>query len=138
MENQILTDPTVKPEKNVLEAALGKNYKLYAEFEEKLKKLNLIPEWNYYNDGKSWLSKILNKKKNTGWLSVWNTGFKLTIYFTEKTVEGVFQLDIDNEIKDVAKNMKPVGKFRPVVILLKNKKLINDGIKLLEYKMSVK
>ena len=31
MENQILTDPMIKPENKVLETALGKNYKLYAE-----------------------------------------------------------------------------------------------------------
>jgi len=27
MENQILTDPTIKPETHILENALGKNYK---------------------------------------------------------------------------------------------------------------
>jgi hypothetical protein len=50
----------------------------------------------------------------------------------------MYQLDIDNEIKDNAKNMKPVGKFHPVIILIKNKKLITNGIKLLKYKMSIK
>jgi hypothetical protein len=34
--------------------------------------------------------------------------------------------------------MKPVGKLRPVIILLKNKKLVNNGIKLLENKISLK
>jgi hypothetical protein len=100
--------------------------------------LNLILEWNYYKDEKSWLCKILNKKKNIAWLSVWNTGFKLTFYFNENTIEGMYKLDIDNEIKDNAKNMKPVGKFHLVIILIKNKKLINNVIKLLEYKMSIK
>lgn len=32
----------------------------------------------------------------------------------------------------------PAGKLRPVIILIKNKRLINNGIKLLKYKMSVK
>ena len=138
MENQILTDPMVKLENKVLETALGKNYKLYTEFVNKINELNLILEWNYYNDGKSWLCKVLNKKKNIAWLSVWNTGFKLTFYFTEKTIDGIYGLDIDDEIKNNAQNMKPVGKLRPVIILLKNKKLVNNGIKLLEYKISLK
>ena len=137
MENQILTDPMVKPENNVLEAALGKNYKLYAEFLNKINELNLVLEWNYYNDGKSWLGKLLNKKKNMAWLSIWNTGFKLTFYFTEKTIDGVYELDIDNEIKTISKEMKPVGKLRTVIFLIKSKKALNDGLKLLEYKIKV-
>ncbi|MDR0473295.1 MAG: DUF3788 domain-containing protein, partial [Treponema sp.] len=137
MENKTLTDPMEKPESKVLETALGKKYSLYTDFVNKLSELNLILEWNYYKDEKSWLCKILNKKKNIAWLSVWNTGFKLTFYFNENTIEGMYELDIDNEIKDNARNMKPVGKFRPVMILIKNKKLVNNGIKLLEYKMSI-
>ena len=138
MENQILTDPMVKPDKKVLEKTLEKNYKLYQEFEMKINEIKLIFEWNYYNDGKSWLCKILNKKKNIAWLSIWNTGFKLTFYFTEKTIDGIYELDIENEIKENAKKMKPVGKLRPVIFLVKNKKLMNNGIKLLEYKMNLK
>ena len=92
MENLILTDPMVNPENDVLENALGKNYNRYKEFIDKINAQNLIVEWNYYNDGKSWLGKILNKKKNLCWLSVWNTGFKLTFYFTEKTTAVRFNI----------------------------------------------
>ena len=128
----------VKPENKVLETALGKNYKLYTKFVNKINELKLILEWNYYKDGKSWLCKVLNKKKNMGWLSVLDAGFRLTFYFNEKTIDGVYELNIDDEIKNNAKNMKPIGKLRPVTILLKNKKLVNNGIKLLEYKLSLK
>ena len=41
MENQILTDPMVKPENKVLETALGKNYKLYTEFVNKNNKIDI-------------------------------------------------------------------------------------------------
>jgi len=138
MEKLILIDPMVEPENSILETALGKNYKLYTEFVDKVNQLNLIPEWNYYNDGKSWLCKILNKKKNMAWLSVWNTGFKLAFYFTGKTINGVYELDINNEIKNTAKEMKPIGKLCPVVFFVKNKRTINDGLKLLEYKIKLK
>jgi hypothetical protein len=138
MERQILTDPDVKPENDILETALGKNYVLYTEFVKRIGELNLVLEWNYYNDGKSWLCKTLNKKKNICWLSVWNTGFKLTFYFTEKTISGMYDLDIHTEIKNNAKEVKHIGKFYPVIILMKNKKTINDGLKILEYKMSIK
>jgi len=138
METKILTDPTIKPETHILENALGKNYKRFTEFVNKINAKNLILEWHYYNDGKSWLGKILNKKKNLCWLSVWNTGFKLTFYFMEKNIKGIQELEIDDEIKNMAKSIKLVGKLHPIIILIKDKKRLNDGIKLLEYKMLVK
>ena len=138
MENKILADPMVKPESNVLENALGKNYNRYKEFVGKINSRNLIVEWNYYNDEKSWLGKILNKKKNLCWLSVWDIGFKLTFYFTEKTLKGIHELEIDDKIKNMTVNIKPIGKLFPIVILIENKKIMNDGIKLLEYKMKLK
>jgi hypothetical protein len=138
MENQILVDPKVKLTNDVLESALGKNYNRYKEFVNKLNTQNLVIEWNYYNDGKSWLGKILNKKKNLCWLSIWNIGFKLTFYFTEKTIEGVQDLDIDDEIKNMVQKIKPIGKLFPIILLLKNQKTIDDGLKILDYKMKLK
>ena len=138
MEKLLLLDPMVNPDNEVLKATLGKGYKIYQEFAEKINDKKLVLEWNYYNDQKSWLCKVLQKKKNMCWLSIWNTGFKLTFYFTEKTIEGIYELDINNKIKNSAKAMKPVGKLRPVILLIENTKLLNDGIKILEYKMELK
>jgi len=138
MENLILTDPNVKPEKKVLEKVLGKHYKKFTEFEDKINSLGFTLEWNYYNDGKSWLCKVLQKKKNYCWLSMWNTGFKLTFYFTEVSVKGVYDLNIDEKIMELAAEIKPVGKFKPVIFLVTSKKRINDGIKILLYKASLK
>ena len=138
MEKIILTDPMENPDNNVLEAALGKKYKIYQDFVNNISEMGLALEWNYYKDQKSWLCKILNKKKNIAWLSVWDTGFKLTFYFSEKTIEGVFELGIDNQIKKAAKEMKPVGKLRPLIIMIENSKIMNDAIEVLKYKMRLK
>ena len=138
MENKILTDPSKKPDNTVLENALGKNYKRFNEFIDKANAINIFLEWNYYNDGKSWLGKLLFKKKNLCWLSIWNTGFKLTFYFTEEKIGGIQKLEIDDEIKKSAKSSKPIGKLLPVIILISNKSKMNDGLAILEYKMKVK
>ena len=127
-----------EPKDNVLENVLGEKYKLFMEFSEEIKKLSLVFEWNYYKDGKSWLCKILNKKKNICWLSVWNTGFKLTFYFTENNIEGVYNLDINNDIKKTATETKLVGKLKPVIIEVKNKLKMKDGLKIIEYKKKLK
>jgi len=138
MENKILTDPTVKPDSKVLENALGKNFKRFNQFITKINEKNIFLEWHYYNDGKSWLGKLLFKKKNLCWLSIWNTGFKLTIFFTEKTIGGVQELEIDDEIKKMAKNSKPMGNLLPVILLVSNKNKMNDGMRVLEYKKGLK
>jgi hypothetical protein len=138
MEKQLLKDPMVKPELFVLEEVLGKNFARYDELEKKANEKNLIFEWHYYNDGKSWLCKILYKKKNLCWLSIWETGVKLTFYFTEKTITGVFALDIGSEIKELAVEAKKIGKLMAVHFPLKNKKTISDALKLLDYKMALK
>ena len=137
-ENLILIDPLVEPDDSVLENALGKKYKLFADFISKIGEKNFFPEWHYYNDGKSWLCKILCKKKNYCWLSVWNTGFRLTFYFTEKTIDGVNDLDINEKIKQAIPGMKPVGKSRPVILPVGSKSIMNDAIKILDYKFSLK
>jgi len=138
MENKILMDPAVRPDDEVLEDALGNNYQLFKKFGEKTSAKSLVLEWNYYRDGKSWLCKVLNKKKNLCWLSVWDTGFKLTFYFTQKTINGVCELEINDNIKKMAQETKPSGKLLPIMLSIKNKKIINDAIKLLEYKMALK
>ena len=138
MENQILIDPMVKPDNNVLQNVLGKNFKRFSKFLDKINDKKLILEWNYYKDGKCWLGKVLNKKKNLCWLSVWNTGFKLTFYFTEKTVNGINELEIEEETKIFTKINKPIGKLIPIIILIGNEKALNDGVKIIDYKMGLK
>ena len=138
MENKLLSDPMLRPDDRVLENILGKNYQLFKEFAEKSSAKNLVLEWNYYRDGKSWLCKVLNKKKNLCWLSVWDTGFKLTFYFTQKTIVGVNNLEINDDIKKMAQETKFTGKLLPIMLSIKNKKTMNDAFKLLDYKATLK
>ena len=137
-EKQLLLDPMLDPDDKILEAALGKSYERFKAFEKKINEQNTFLEWHYYNDAKSWLCKVLNKKKNLCWLSVWSTGFKLSFYFPERVMDGFFELDIDGEIKKAAKERKPVGKSRHIFMLVKNNKIMNDALKLLEFKMKIK
>ena len=139
MENEILvlTDPMQEPNNKILERTLETKYKIFEDFVSKINEMGLILEWNYYKDQKGWLCKVLHKKKNICWLSIWNIGFKLTFYFSEKTIDGVYELNINDKIKKSTNEIKPVGKLRPLIILIANK-ILNDSIKILEYKINVK
>ena len=95
-------------------------------------------EWNYYNDGKNWLCKIVNKKKTVCWLSIWDIGFRTTFYFTEKTINGICELDIDQKIKDMTTQIRNVGKLLPMIFTIDSEEKIRDVLKIVEYKMKLK
>lgn len=138
MENIILKDPNIYPENNILELVLERNYENYQKFINKINEKNLLIEWNYYNDGKNWLCKILNKKKTICWLSIWNIGFKVTFYFTEKTINGIYELDINEKIKKMTTQINSVGKLLPMVITIDSEEKIKDVLKIVEYKINLK
>jgi len=128
-EKKILIDPIVE----IKEKVLREKYKLFMEFYNEIERQKQKFEWNYCEDGKFLLGNIVNKKKKICWFSVWNTGFKLVFYFTEKTINGVYQLDINNDIKRIARETKPAGKLISVIIEVENKDKMKDGLKILEY-----
>ena len=136
MEQQLLTDPLVNPDEAVLESALGKKYAVYRDFTAMLGEQNLVPEWHYYKDTKSWLGKVLHKKKNLCWLSVWNTGLRMTFYFPEKALEGFYRLAINDAVKQSARETKRVGKSQPVLLLLSSKNMLKEALAILRYKMT--
>ena len=83
METQLLRDPQIFPTEDVLKNALEPDaYEVFASFMNVITsaEYGLTYEWRYYNDGKSWLCKILHKKKTVMWLSVWDGFFKISFF----------------------------------------------------------
>ena len=138
MEEIILRDPAIYPDDAILEMVLDRNYESFQRFTKEVKEKNLLMEWNYYNDGKNWLCKILHKKKTVCWLSVWNIGFKITFYFTEKTIGGIYELDISEEIKKMIARINHVGKLLPMAIAVESEENFRAVLKILAYKLSLK
>ena len=137
MDTRLLTDPEVFPDADVLEKALGKTYPVLTEFLETVESdaFSFIPEWRYYRDGHSWLCKITFKKKTVVWLSVWSECFRVALYFTEKSGEGIPDLKIHDSIKVDYLSHKPVGKLKPVIMELRNTSQLQDLYTLLRYKI---
>jgi hypothetical protein len=137
MGNEILKDPMEEPKNSVLKNLMGKKYKFYSAFVEMLIELELNPEWNYYNDTKCWLCRLLYKKKTYCWLSILDTGIKITIYFSEETVNGIYEMGINENIKKMTKENEIGRKNPPVIVLIKNEEALNDSIKILKYRKSL-
>ena len=136
MDLPILKDKDLFPDNDVLRNALKDDFDIFQEFENTITNdtHKLVGEWRYYNDGKAWIYKAQYKKKTVFWLSVISTGFNVTFYFNEKNNEGIFDLPIEESIKDNFKNMELVGKLRPLQISIKNKNQITDIQEIIEYK----
>jgi len=141
METLLLKDPDVLPSEDVLKNALGSDiHKVFESFMNTITGADygLTDEWKYYNDGKSWLCKIVHKKKTVLWLSVWEGYFKIGFYFTEKHLEGIAALDISENIKEDFCKMKPVGRLLPMIFNIHQKEQLDDLLKVVAYKKSLK
>ncbi|MDR0332967.1 MAG: DUF3788 domain-containing protein [Dysgonamonadaceae bacterium] len=136
MEVQLLREQNIFPSEEVLKNVLGQVYALWAEFETQIiqGEFALTPEWNYYNDGKSWLCKVCHKKKTVFWLSVWEGHFRITFFFTEKHLEGISELNISEQIKEDFCRMKPIGKLLPMMINIDKQSQLADVLKIVKFK----
>ncbi len=140
METPMLNDPNIPPTEEVLQQALGECHPVFLQLMESIARPEYLLEanWHYYRDGKSWLCKVCFKKKTVFWLSVWPRMFKTTFYFTEKTGSGIYNLDIDEAIKENFSQNKTVGKLVPLTISVTQKAQINDLLTIIGYKKGLK
>ncbi len=136
----LLRDQSIFPEKEVIKNALGDSYPVYEELMETVTEVDygLIPQWNYYKDGKAWLCKVEYKKKTVFWLSVWDEYFKTAFYFTEKTGLGLMALDIDESLVESFNSNKHIGKLIPFVFDMRRKDQLEDLLTVIKYKKDLK
>ena len=137
METQLLRDPQINPDKEVLMAALANSYAAYQELTAILtsEKYRFDFQWNYYKDGKAWLCKVCYKKKTVFWLSVWDQFFKTGFFFTEKHVAEILTLEIEEGIKETFSNGKHIGKLIPLIVNIESKEQIKDVLTIIDYKI---
>lgn len=142
MEAQmLLRDPDVFPSDDVLQNVLGTTvYSVLASFLKTItnEEYGLTIEWRFYNDGKVWLGKVLNKKKTILWLSVWDDFFKISFYFTEKHFEGIAALNIAETIKDEFARAKRSGRLIPMIFDVNSQEQEDDLLKVVRFKKSLK
>jgi hypothetical protein len=140
METQLLRDQQIYPSEDVLEKVLGPSYSAFTELTRRISdvEFGLTIEWRYYKDGNAWLCKVTYKKKTIFWLSAWDKYFKVTFYFTDKTKSGISELNINEELMDSFSKSKHIGKLIPFTIPIKDEKYLQDVLKLIEYKKSLK
>lgn len=140
MEPNVLTDKEQFPTEEVIYSYIGKKQQLwlgvfdyihtnYPEFSE---------EWRYYNDGKTWLLKVTRKTKTIFWLSILKDTFRMTFYFTDKAEELINKSTITDDLKEQFFCGKKINKIRPITIVFKYKKDVENAKALMAIKLMIK
>lgn len=94
--------------------------------------------WNFYNDGKRWLFKMVNKKKTIFWAAILSGTFRITFYFGAKAEPVIEASDLPQKIKDEFKTAKSYGLIRGVSFLINDSKDVDNVIKLIAIKHKLK
>jgi len=146
-EQQLLRDPDIQPTSEIIAEGLGEAYKAYTKFIEGLEHYDItLMDWQFYNDGKAWLSKGeykwttlrgANKVKPIFWLSVWNGFFRVSFFFGADLQEELSKLPISQNAKELICDAKPMGKtmrFVPVIFDVANEAQLSDLYILSEFR----
>lgn len=135
----ILTNKDEYPTNEVLQRHFSDiEYALYRQLLDSLYQNDLQEEWNYYNDGKSWLGKILFKKKNLGWISYLETGLQVGVYFGDRAWTQVLALDLDERIKNKLPQIEKSGKLYGVIIPISDEAYVQAALQLVLFKKTAK
>ena len=131
------TDPSKKPDDEIIESIVGRKIDLWksvlSHAEKNYKEVS--GSWNYYKDGKQWLFKFVQKKKTLFWAAVFEKTFRITFYFGDKAESLVLDSDLPETMKDEFRNAKRFGSIRPVSVVLAEHKDVENVIKLISLKI---
>ncbi len=116
-----LSNPNIVPGDDLIFSLIGEK-KLY--WQAILKHMldtykDITWSWNWYNDGKQWLFKLVQKKKTIFWGAILTTcQFRITFYFGDKAEQVILSSTLPPKIKDEFMNGPRYGKIRPISLLV--------------------
>lgn len=133
-----LRDEKIYPDETVLKSILNESYFAYKTLLELFTKNDMNYEWRYYHDGKAWLCKVQKKKKTIVWMSAWKDYMQATLYFPEKYIDKVYELDINEGLKEKIRSTKNVGRSKPCIFEIRDDNILSDFEKVMIYKIGCK
>jgi len=129
MEPKVLTDPKQFPSEDLVFSHIGSRRALWDALFEFIRSAHpdLVAEWRYYNDGKSWLMNVSRKKKTVFWLSVISGTFRITGYFTDKASDAIRASALSDERKKQFMSGPRYGKLWAITITFRKKRDVEDA-----------
>jgi len=137
-EIYILSDKQIKPTDDYIFSLLGDKKILWQNIMKYASGKDINGSWNYYNDGKQWLYKVIQKKKTIFWAALLKDTFRVSFYFGDKAEPLIDASDLNQSIKDDFKGGKRYGKIRAISIKMKDSSDIETVKKLIDIKTRLK
>ncbi len=140
METRCLSDKNTYPDDDVLAHHLRRAKPAWDALGGMMKDdyPSLTAEWRYYNDGKSWLCKVTQKKKTFCWISIWENHFKATFFFTDKADDAIMRSGAGEDVKAQWRENKMIGKICPITLVIKKKADVKTIKSLIDIKAQIK
>ncbi len=140
MEGPLLGDEAEYPSDDVLARYLGKAKAAWDAFTARLAVdfPDTSLEWRFYKDGKSWLCKVVRKKKTVCWVSIRDRAFRTTFYFTARSNREIDRLPIAQELRSAHRAQSSSGKLKPITVEVSSKKALADVFTLFGFKTESK
>lgn len=140
MEEKVLTDKEQFPTEKIIYSHIGKTKTIWESVFGYIHENHpdIICEWRYYNDGKSWLMKSTQKAKTIFWLSIIPGAFRITFYFGDKAEQAIMQSKLSDELKTRFIDGKKYGKIRGLTLIMKTKRNVEYVKELISIKQKIK
>jgi hypothetical protein len=137
-EIYVLSDKQAIPTDDLIFSIMGDKKILWQTIIKYASGKDIYGSWNYYNDGKQWLYKVVQKKKTIFWAALLKDTFRVSFYFGDKAEPLIDASDLDQSIKDDFKGGKRYGKIRAISIKMKDSSDIETVKKLIDIKTRLK
>lgn len=139
-EKRVLSDKSVIPDDEYIFSLIGNNKVHWKRIMDHVagNYKDTSGSWNYYNDGKQWLFKMVQKKKTIFWSGIMDNTFRITFYFGNKAEPIIENSDLPRNIRDEFKTAKRYGLIRPVTFLINSETDVDNVLKLIAIKSKMK
>lgn len=136
-ENSVLSDKKVIPTDDYIFSIIGAKKSLWQNIMNYVNDnhQNASGEWNYYNDGKKWLYKMVMKKKTIFWISILEDTFRVTFWFGDKAESNIIESSLPAKIKDEFKISKKYGVIRAVSVIMRDDADVDNVLKMIAIKI---
>ena len=124
------------PSNEMLQDALGEVCVVLKEFETHLTQGDFAfsLKWHFSCQTKKWLCKVFQNEMKIFWFSVEERHLIATFVFSEKDLDAIVELDINEQIKKVFFQIQPVKNKITASIIVYKREQLTDLYKIIELK----
>lgn len=136
----ILSDPMVEPSWEFLREVLGEKYNWWMEIRDHVTGTypHITEVWKYYNDGKQWLYRLMQKKNTIFWLAVMVDSYRITFYFPKKAEGVISSSDLPEKVKSDFLTARSYGQIRPISQRMESASDVELVTQLVALKLAIK